>query len=149
MNTSLFLYTLALSFTTIMSLTLCLLADTKKPTVDKKTLEASAEASKKWLDLVDKNHFPESWDQSSSLMRLTIPKDEWVHILDKVRKPLGNVQARVVADQRTAQNPKGLPPGNYMVMFYKTTFAHKKDAAELVTLYSEDGNWKVMTYQVN
>lgn len=134
---------------TILSTSFCLFADAAKPKFDKKALEASAEASKKWLQLVDQGKYAESWKQSSGLMRLTIPADEWVHVLDSVRKPLGSVQSRTVADQRVAENPKGLPPGHYMVMFYKTSFSNKKDAAELITLFSEDGDWRVMTYQVN
>lgn len=112
-------------------------------------LQASAEAAKKWLSIVDKGSYGQSWDQASALMKLTIHKDEWEKVMDAMRKPLGSVKTREVIDQRTAQNPKGLPSGDYMVMFYKTAFSQRPNASELVTLHLEDGVWSVMTYQVN
>lgn len=111
-------------------------------------LQTSAAASQAWLSIVDKNKYPESWDKSSALTKLTVPKDEWVQILEKTRKPLGSVTSRQVVDQRTAIDPSGMPKGKYIVMFYKTVFS-RKTAYELVTLNEEDGQWSVLTYQVN
>lgn len=111
-------------------------------------LKDSAAASLAWLALVDRNQYGESWDKSSTLTKLTVAKDEWVQILEKTRKPLGAVTSRQVVDQRTAIDPSGMPKGKYIVMFYKTVFAHKT-AYELVTLNQEDGHWSVLTYQVN
>lgn len=111
-------------------------------------LQASAIASQAWLSLVDKNKYAESWDKASTLTKLTVAKDEWMQILEKTRKPLGAVTSRQVVDQRTATDPSGMPKGKYIVMFYKTVFSHKT-AYELVTLNQEDGQWSVLTYQVN
>lgn len=125
--------------------------DTKdaKDTVKLKSLEDAAAAAKTWLALVDTDKYAESWDQASRIMQLTIHKDEWVKVMNKTRKPLGNLLERNVLDERTAKNPHGLPPGDYMVMFYGSDFAHKKNIKELLTLHLEDGKWKVLTYQVN
>lgn len=112
-------------------------------------LAASAQATLSWLGLEDKGHYSESWDESSVILKMTIPKDEWVQTQNKIRKPLGNVLSRKVLDQRVAKNPHGLPAGDYIVMFYKTSFSGKAEANELVTLYLEDGEWRVLTYQVN
>lgn len=110
-------------------------------------LQASAAAAQSWLQLLDKGQFGQSWDQVSSVTKHTIKKEEWEHILEKTRKPLGNVKSREVLDQRTAKDPQGLPKGDYVVMVYKTVFA-KSTASELLTLYLEDGQWRVVTYQV-
>ena len=125
-----------------------LFSDQAKNSIDS-VLQASAKASQDWLLLVDKNNYAESWNQSATLTKLTVSKDEWVTILEKTRKPLGSVKSREVADQRTAQDPSGLPKGEYIVMFYKTAFSHKPAAFELVTLYLEEGEWRVLTYQVD
>lgn len=111
-------------------------------------LQASAIAAQAWLTLVDQNKFGESWDKSASLTKLTVHKDEWIQILEKTRAPLGSVTSRQVVDQRTAKDPGGMPQGDYVVMFYKTVFSHKP-AFELLTLYLEDGQWVVLTYQVD
>ena len=125
-----------------------LFSETPKVVSDS-SLEASATASQSWLNVVDKGHYPESWSQASAIMKLSIPRDEWVQILTKTRKPLGSGVSRQVVDQRVAKNPHGLPAGNYIVMFYKTVFSSKQKANELVTLYLEDGEWRVLTYQVS
>lgn len=128
---------------------LCIATTPTTNTPPKGNLESSAIASKTWLEIVDRSQYSESWDKSSGLMKLTIPKDEWIELMNTTRKPLGGVSSRQVLDQRVAKNPHGLPPGDYMVMYYKTAFSTKPDAKELVTLYSEDGDWRVLTYQID
>lgn len=123
-------------------------ADAAKETPNS-ALEAATAATQEWLDLLDKQNYANSWDKSSNLMKSAISKDEWALIMDRTRKPLGTVKSREILDKRTAKNPQGLPEGDYMVMFYKTVFSHKDMAYELVTLYLENGQWRVVTYQVN
>lgn len=118
------------------------------PTVSNAQLEASAMATQAWLDKIDKGHYGESWDSASDLLKLTMTKDDWQKLLEKTRKPLGALKSRQVVDQRIAKDPKGLPAGDYIVMVYKTTFAKKADATELVTLFFQDGSWHVLTYQI-
>lgn len=111
-------------------------------------LQASADTAKTWLKLVDGEQYGDSWDNGSEIFRMTISKDEWTRLLNKVRQPLGRVTTRDVIDQRFATDPKGLPAGDYMVLLYNTTFSNKPSAIELVTLRFENGRWKVLTYQV-
>jgi Protein of unknown function (DUF4019) len=112
-----------------------------------KVLEDSAAAAMAWLKLVDANKYGESWDKTATLTKLTITRDEWIKTLEVTRRPLGSVTSRQVLDQRTAIDPSGMPKGYYIVMFYKTVFSHKT-AFELLTLYLEDNQWSVLTYQV-
>ena len=105
--------------------------------------------AEKWLLLVDNGTYGDSWEIGSATFKLTIPKDRWVTLMEQIRKPLGSVQKREILDQRTAKDPKGLPPGDYMVFFYDTSFSEKGVAHELVTMVKEnDGQWRVLTYQV-
>jgi len=117
-------------------------------TARQQQLKDSADASLTWLGGVDQERYGESWDNGSEIFKVTIPKEEWENLLNKVRKPLGRVTNREVIDQRVAADPKGLPAGDYMVMLYNTTFSNKPSAIELVTLRFENGTWKVLTYQV-
>lgn len=116
---------------------------------DNPQLQAAAIAAQSWLKLVDAGNYGDSWDQSSTLMKLTVRKEEWITMMNQIRKPFGSVRNRQVMDERTAKNPHGLPKGDYMVMFYKTDFSGKSGAYELVTLFFEDGQWSVLTYQVD
>lgn len=115
-----------------------------------KNITVSQEETLEWLKVLDEGKYSDSWDKGSLMFRNTIQKDEWIKAMDKLRKPLGAVVNRSNLDIRTSKDPKGLPAGDYMVYFYKTSFAHQKEAFELVTLVQEsDGEWRVLTYQVN
>ncbi len=116
---------------------------------DEKSLKESSEAALKWLNFVDAESYEKSWDEASKVLQLTVPRLQWVKILDQIRKPLGKQSGRKMSDQRVAKDPKGLPPGDYMVFFYNTQFVKHKDGYELLTLVHDNGKWQVMTYQVN
>ena len=110
----------------------------------------AADAALKWLKVLDQGDYGKSWDDSSKLFQATVSRNEWVELQQTTRKPLGKMTNRHVTDERVASNPKGLPVGNYMVLFYNTDFANRKNAHELVTLIQEsDGNWRVLTYHVD
>jgi hypothetical protein len=149
MKTFAFCCTMAAAVFGTLLLPTTLAAGTVANPTDPATLQASAKASLDWLKTVDDGNYGGSWDQSSAVMKLTMPKDEWIEMLNSMRKPLGSVITRTVADQRTAKDPKGLPPGDYVVMFYNTSFSGRPKANELVTLYFDAGEWGVMTYQAN
>lgn len=117
--------------------------------VNQKTLTASSEAAGRWLTRVDQEDYDQSWKSGSLTFKLTIPQKHWATLLKSIRQPLGEVLARKMLEQRESKNPKGLPKGDYMVLFYETSFSKKKRAHELVTMVQEsDGHWRVLTYQV-
>lgn len=102
-----------------------------------------------WLKIVDAGDYGKSWDESSVLMKVTIQRGEWVKVLNSMRKHLGSVISRKLDKQAPAENPKGLPAGEYMAILYDTQFSGEASAKELVTLFEEKPQqWKVMTYFV-
>lgn len=102
-----------------------------------------------WLALSDAEKYGESWDTASKTFQLTISKHEWETAMNTIRKPLGKVTSRKIIDIGSAENPKGLPAGEYMVFYYETAFANKPKGSELITLVlTDDGKWKILTYQV-
>ena len=68
--------------------------------------QAAAIASKVWLELVDKDHYDQSWTEASNITKNTVSQKEWNKILTKTRKPLGEMKSRDMVDERTAVNPK-------------------------------------------
>jgi hypothetical protein len=110
-------------------------------------LKDSVAAANQWLSLVDSGHYPESWDAGAVTFKFTITRPEWTKAMEKLRQPLGTVTSRELLEQRTAKDPKGLPAGEYMVLYYKTAFSNRPDANELITEVKEsDGKWRVLTY---
>lgn len=108
----------------------------------------SQKAAEAWLKIVDQGDYKASWDAGAYSFQLTIKTDEWVQILNAVRKPLGAVIERKLVDIKPSLNPKGLPKGDYMVIVYQTRFA-KGNALELITLQENQGSWKMLTYMVS
>lgn len=109
----------------------------------------SAAVAKKYVEDLDKGLYSQSWVEGDKLFQSTIDEKDWTLALEGSRKLLGKVQSRNLKDQRIAWNPKGLPPGAYMVVIYNTAFEKSPAATELVTLrLGSDNKWRVLTYQV-
>lgn len=112
-------------------------------------LQAPESAAEKWVQLLDNGNYAGSWDAGSKTFQTTIPKNRWEILMEQIRKPLGEVTERKVLDHRIAQDPAGLPAGEYRVIIYQTQFSKKGSARELLTLtLGEDGVWRILTYQV-
>lgn len=109
----------------------------------------SGVAVENWLKIADGGNYEASWDAASDITHDRINKKDWERILQKTREPLGAVNKRSILDIRAAKDPKGMPAGDYVVYFYNTSFAKKPVGYELVTLYLQNGDWKVVTYQVD
>jgi hypothetical protein len=110
----------------------------------------SARSAKEYVENLDKGNYPQSWTQGDQLFQHTISQQEWTQALNSSRKGLGRMNSRTIRLQRPAWNPKGLPPGPYMVIEYDTAFENSPQSLELLTLRrGTDGKWRVLTYQVN
>lgn len=121
-----------------------------KPNVSEEDLQKSAATGESWLNLVDQGRYENSWEAGALTFQLTISKKEWSKNLELQRKSLGKEVSRKLVEQRVAENPKGLPAGEYMVNVYKTSFSNKPEAIEVMTLQKQNnGSWKVLTYFVN
>lgn len=113
-------------------------------------LQATAIAADRWLKLMDAGDYGSSWDTGSNIFRFTIKRNEWIEAETKLRKPFGQLISRKLMEQRPAKNPRGLPEGDYMVLYYKSSFTNRPDISELITMVlSTDGQWKVLTYHAS
>lgn len=113
-------------------------------------VDASEQAARAWVGLVDQGSYGNSWDAGALALRLVMHRKEWILSLETMRKPLGKPVNRKVADIRLAQDPKGLARGNYMIIIYETDFSSGHTAKEILTLQEiNNGNWKVLTYLVS
>lgn len=119
-------------------------SSTSEQVVNSGTLYAQS-----WLESVDKGDYAGSWDRGSNVLKLTLPKNEWLNFMQKTRQPLGNVINRSLTEQRVAENPPGIAAGLYLVLVYKTEFSNKPNGQELLILVlGSDGEWKTMSYFV-
>lgn len=109
--------------------------------------EEAIKAAETWLALVDAGDYAKSWDAAAAYFRGAITKEKWEQTLEGVRPPLGKVLSRKVKNTQYATSLPGAPDGEYVVIQFETSFAHKSDAVETVTpMKDEDGKWRVSGY---
>jgi hypothetical protein len=109
--------------------------------------EAAVASSQKWLSLVDKGKYAESWDEAAGYLKNALPKQTWVESLQAYRKPLGKLFSRKLISKQYATTLPGAPDGEYVVIQYETSFEHKKSAIETITpMLDKDGKGRVSGY---
>lgn len=114
-----------------------------------KSIDSSQKNVENWLTLVDQGRYDLSWEEGAKKFQMTMPKDGWVKIVESWREPLGALEKRNLADIRVAENPPGMPAGQYLVYVYQSSFQNKKDVVEVLTItQNETGEWKVLTYNL-
>jgi hypothetical protein len=116
---------------------------------DENREEMAMKAANEWLMLVDEGKYSESWDNAAEYFKISLSSREWEKSLAAVRTPLGKLIRRVskAADYHTSLS--GAPDGEYVVIIYETSFAHKRSATETVTpMRQKDGSWKVSGYYI-
>jgi hypothetical protein len=111
---------------------------------------AAVDGAKQWLALIDAEDYQAGWRQAAAFLKEKVPEDQWVKSMNTVRKPMGAVASRKVkATQFRTMMAQALK-GEYLVIEFKTTFAHRPDLTESVTQMKEkDGAWRVGGYHLN
>ena len=116
---------------------------------DSKKLAPALFAANKWLALVDKEKYAESWKEAADLFRHMVQSDLWVASLKALRKPLGKLISRKVKSEVYKTTLPGAPDGQYVVIEFKSSFEHQKTVVETVTpMLGKDGVWRVSGYYI-
>ena len=103
-------------------------------------------AATNWLALVDAGQYEQSWHEASGLFRERVTQAQWTSQAKAVREPLGIVQSRAIQAAQSATSLPGTPDGDYVVLQFRATFAHKANAIETVAVMTEDGAWRAAGY---
>jgi len=111
--------------------------------------QAAAAAAQQWLARVDQEDYAGSWQEAAEYFRNAVPPEQWEQSMRAVRKPLGALVSRQVAGTTYATSLPGGPDGEYVVVRFQTSFAHKQAAVETVTpMLQSDGAWRVSGYYI-
>lgn len=116
---------------------------------DQAAVEQATKAADAWLKLVDAGDYAASYKQTSSLFQEQVSEAKWAQKLSAARKPLGPLVSRRIKVAQYETTLPGAPDGQYVVILYDTSFAHKKSAIETVTpMLDKDGKWHVAGYYI-
>ena len=104
-------------------------------------------AAQKWLALIDRGNYSESWKQASAVVQGAATEPSFVNLMNTFRQPLGELASRKLKSAQRMTELPGAPDGQYVVMQFETSFAGKKSTIETVTFMLEkDGQWKSAGY---
>src|SRR6476469_4662028 len=119
-------------------------ADSAGPAVS--AAEAAAQA---WLRLGDARHDDESWDSAAAVFRSAVTKPAWSGAVREGRAPFEPLRARSLLRATYSTQLPNVPPGEYVVLQYRTKAGNGKTVVETVTpAKSADGRWRVAGYYV-
>jgi len=100
-----------------------------------------------WLKLSDANDTKATYDAAAKRFHDTMPLEQWSAASKQARDQFGPVQTRTLL---TAQPPKpgaDVPPGEFIILIFRTEFAKRKTGTETMTMEREgDGKWRVVGY---
>ncbi len=102
----------------------------------------------KWLSMVDTGEYAESYSMFPARIRSGGFEKNWIGYLRAKRAPLGRPLSRKFVKAQFTKTLPGSPDGYYEFFTYHTSFQHKTQAAEQVTLTKESGHWQVSGYRL-
>jgi len=106
-------------------------------------------AAEKWLIIVDKGKYTESWNESSAYFKQAVTQDQWEQALRAARGPLGKLISRKIKSATYTTSLPGAPDGQYVVIQFSTSFENKKSGIETITpMMDKDGKWRVSGYYI-
>ncbi len=106
--------------------------------------------AKDWLSLIDGKQYAQSYDDAASFFKAMVDKDQWIKTLTNLKSMLGEVESRQLVSMKRENKMAGAPDGEYVVLVYKTKFAKKSAAQEVVIpMLDKDGKWRVSGYHID
>ena len=111
--------------------------------------QAAVQIAEMWLALMDEGKFEESWDESSSMFKNSVTKEQWVETMKINRPQFGKVLQRDVKTKSYETNISGKPDLEHVVIQFQTKFEHKAKGIETITPAKDrDGVWRVWGYYI-
>jgi hypothetical protein len=108
---------------------------------------AGQSAARIWLAIADRHDAAGSYAAAGAKFRKAMTADRWTAALKTARDPLGAVERRTVVGTRFEKAAKGFPPGDYVIIQFRSTFAKRTIVLETVTLERDaSGTWRVIGY---
>ena len=100
-----------------------------------------------WLKFIDNGSYEEAWLAASNYLHQHVTQSAWTAGFQSVRQPLGALVSRKLKEALLTRTLPGAPDGDYLVLQFDSSFAHKKAAVETITaIHEPDDTWKVAGY---
>ncbi|HUB89007.1 MAG TPA: DUF4019 domain-containing protein [Dyella sp.] len=110
-------------------------------------LDKAVSTAGKWAAQADAGKADAMWKASSPTMQKSVTQDNWTKYITNLRGAVGNESERTWVGVSKVDNPKDLPPGQYLNVIYATKFA-KAMTVETVSLAKGSSGWQPIGYIV-
>jgi hypothetical protein len=101
-----------------------------------------------WLALIDAGDYPRAYAGEPARLRAATTLDQFTRSMEGRRAPFGQVLSRKFIGAAFTSKLTGSPDGRYESILFRTSFDHKKLAAERVIMTHDDEQWRVVDYRV-
>ena len=109
--------------------------------------KAAVAAADRFVEMIDSGQYDQTWELAAETFKKSGTKQEWLIMLNAVRRPLGKVLSRSLKLTEYRTRLPGAEPGEYVVVQYETEFENKKEITETITRMLEpDGQWRISGY---
>jgi Protein of unknown function (DUF4019) len=100
---------------------------------------AAQAAAVSWLGLIDRARFGMSWDSSATAFRSAITRPAWITAARTARSPFDPLGARTLVTATYQTRLPSAPPGEYVVLQYRTKARGGRTVVETVTPMKDSG----------
>ena len=109
--------------------------------------QMARETAVRWLAVVDSGHYRQAFEEWPPRVKAaSMGVDFFIKWMQTHRVPLGKPRTRAFYQVVAYHQAKGWPDGNYIRIFFKSSFERKTVAWEKVILTKETGRWQVGFY---
>jgi Protein of unknown function (DUF4019) len=108
----------------------------------------SRSAALHWLHLVDAGDYVQAYEEEPARLRAATTDAQFIRSMEGRRAPFGKVLSRKFIGAAFTRKLTGSPDGRYESILFRTSFEHKKLAAERLILSYESHQWRVVDYRV-
>jgi hypothetical protein len=109
---------------------------------------AAANAAAEWLKLVDAGQYGKSWEETASIFRQKVPREQWVEGLPKNRAEYGKFNSRRIDATQYRRSMPGAPEGDYVAVRFISDYEKNGAADEIVMMMLDKGAWRPIGYML-
>jgi|SRR6056297_2928007 len=110
--------------------------------------EPAVTKAREFAQMIDSRKAEATYTQASTLLRLSRDQQEWSQTINRSYALLGPVQERTLVAVRSVQTFPKLPDRDYLIVQFNAQTVHKSQAAEVILMHQEGGDWLVADYSI-
>lgn len=114
---------------------------TAQQTQARPSTDAAAQIATLWATAIDRNDIIGTYNAAGDLLKRNTTAQKWDNYLKDIRNKRGEVSVREWARMDRNVNPQGLPPGEYLTVYFLVNSSKTYGGADQVSLAYLNGRW--------